>query len=563
MNAIVTPLAADAGGLALAAGSRLATLRFGDGLRFTDVWVEVRSDRRFDPAAPTALVVGTAIEYEDRDGLVGDVAALEASCAGVASLLARLGFNVLNNGCPGMPDFVMRAFVGEARTGLGVELSILKSPHDTSSARAYAPDRFPLSGDVTVFCDAGFEALSPINARCADCVVVVGGGLGSLAEAATCVMQGLPVVSFDAHQGVAREIEPLFGRYLTRFRELRATTCSDLASMERALAMLAAQFRGERKVSNLTALMGEIARSGDDKPDRTLRISIGDGGADVAYGLGAESVRIKDPAVLVDRRRLAEAADADRWLAALSELDRVYEIDGVALKMSRTQCEALWGPSIETVLLLNVVRQHLARGARPELVLNVGSGAGLLALWLAAHTEARVTGVDANPDAVLCANANAAGQPFADRLSFLVGDFRCEATGPVDLIVSNPPYLAHPLGAPAVLSPVGGVDLLLDILRDGPSRLAPAGAAYVALSSCSRADRRVADSLDAMQAAGTAARVVSRPTPFKVSAVLHDPAWLNYLLEAGVLTERRDAGYAYWHDVDIWRLKPVGPGEEA
>jgi methylase of polypeptide subunit release factors/predicted Rossmann-fold nucleotide-binding protein len=501
-------------------------------------------------AAPTALVVGSAIEYEDRLGLTGDAAAVQQSCAGLAELLARLGFNVLNNACPGLPDFVMRAFAAQpAPRGVGVELSILKSPHDTSSSRAVAPDGFPLSGDLTVFCDAGFEALSPINARCADCVVVVGGGLGSLAEAATCVMQGLPVICFDSHEGVAREIEPLFGRYLTRYRQLRATTCSDLLAMERALSTFAAGFRAEGAPSNLSVLMDEIARAAG-APGPMLRISIE---ADaVIYRLGAETLRVADPTVLIDRRRMAEAGDADRWLGALAELDRLYEVDGVSLRMSRTQCEAIWGPSIETALLLDVLRAHVADGRQPASVLNVGSGAGLVGLWLAAHTGADVVGLDLDPDAVLCANANAAGPGDGERLRFVVGDFHEHAPGrPVDLLVSNPPYLPHPDGVAAAASAVCGVELLLAVLRNGPGILAPGGVGYVALSSCSRADPRVAAALE--RPSGTE-RVSTRPTPFKVSEVFHDPAWLQFLLDSGGLTRRDGAGYAYWHDVEIWRL---------
>ena len=547
--------------MTLTAGARVATLDAGDGVRFADVWVEVRGERRFDPGAPTALIVGSAIEYEDRAGLAGDVAALQASCGRIAELLARLGFNILNNGCPGLPDFVMRAYGAQPARGLGVELSILKSPRDTGSARAYAPDRFPLSGDVTVFCDAGFEALGPVNAKCADVVVVVGGGLGSLAEAATCVMQGLPVIAYDAHQGVAGEIEPLFSRYLTRFRELRATTCSDLPAMERALAAFAADFRERGRATNLAALVDAIARSAT-APERALRISIEAGGASIAYALGGESVRLVAPQVLVDRRRLAQARDADRWLAALTELDRLYEIDGVSLRMTRTQCEAVWGPSIETLLLLTAVRGHLAGAPPPVRILDIGSGAGLLGLWLAAHTGAAVTGLDANPDAVLCANANAAGRAFADRLEFVVGDFRrWRPAAPADLIVSNPPYIAHPRGAPAAPSAVRGVDLLLDVLETGPSHLAAGGAAYVALSSCSRADRRVAAALAAIQRRGAGEPVVSRPTPFKVSAVFHEPDWLRFLLDAGAVIERADGDYAYWHDVEIWRLRPASETE--
>ena len=90
-------------------------------------------------------------------------------------------------------------------------------------------------------------------------------------------------------------------------------------------------------------------------------------------------------------------------------------------------------------------------GARPRRILDVGTGTGAAALWLAERfPEAEVVGVDVAPEMI--EQARAKGSP---RVRFEVGDARA-ADGPFDLVVHlNCPVLFREVAA--VVAPGGTV----------------------------------------------------------------------------------------------------------
>jgi release factor glutamine methyltransferase len=83
----------------------------------------------------------------------------------------------------------------------------------------------------------------------------------------------------------------------------------------------------------------------------------------------------------------------------------------------------------------------LLAGVEAPRVLDVGTGSGAIALSLAdEHPGARVTAIDASPDALEVAGANATRTGLAIELGAwdLYGGL---PDGPWDLVVSNPPYV--------------------------------------------------------------------------------------------------------------------------
>ena len=77
-------------------------------------------------------------------------------------------------------------------------------------------------------------------------------------------------------------------------------------------------------------------------------------------------------------------------------------------------------------------------------IADLGTGSGVLLLALLSELpNASGIGTDISPAALECARANAAALGLADRASFIACDFGTALSGSVDLLVSNPPYIAR------------------------------------------------------------------------------------------------------------------------
>jgi len=103
-------------------------------------------------------------------------------------------------------------------------------------------------------------------------------------------------------------------------------------------------------------------------------------------------------------------------------------------------------PRPETEVLVERALEFLATldVARPR-VLDIGTGSGAIALALAAEMpHLDIVALDASAQPVACARANAERLGFAARVRVEQAQFPDDcalATGPYDLIVSNPPYI--------------------------------------------------------------------------------------------------------------------------
>lgn len=82
-------------------------------------------------------------------------------------------------------------------------------------------------------------------------------------------------------------------------------------------------------------------------------------------------------------------------------------------------------------------------GAPPAAILDLGTGSGALLLAaLSEWPEARGLGVDQSPVALAVAQDNAQALGCADRACFREGDWGAGVSGPFNLILCNPPYIA-------------------------------------------------------------------------------------------------------------------------
>ena len=83
-------------------------------------------------------------------------------------------------------------------------------------------------------------------------------------------------------------------------------------------------------------------------------------------------------------------------------------------------------------------------------ILDIGTGTGLIALMLAQRSDALLTAIEIDADAVKQAQNNVTNSPWPNRVEVLQSDFRTyQSKEKFDLIVSNPPYFVDSLTAPS------------------------------------------------------------------------------------------------------------------
>ncbi|MDD2545511.1 MAG: peptide chain release factor N(5)-glutamine methyltransferase [Burkholderiaceae bacterium] len=139
-------------------------------------------------------------------------------------------------------------------------------------------------------------------------------------------------------------------------------------------------------------------------------------------------------------------------------------------------------PRPDTETLVDWALEVIAPLPAPR-ILDLGTGSGAIALALQhARPDAHVRAVDASPDALAVARANAHRLQLG--VVFQQGDWLDGLQGPFDLIVSNPPYIAegdphlaalHHEPAQALSSGADGLDDLRTLIAQAPSRPAHGG----------------------------------------------------------------------------------------
>jgi release factor glutamine methyltransferase len=170
-----------------------------------------------------------------------------------------------------------------------------------------------------------------------------------------------------------------------------------------------------------------------------------------------------DRARLVADGRDPMPADVDREYSAL--IERRATREPVAFITGRRE---FWGldfdvspdvliPRPETELIVEAACDRLSRRDAVRTIVDVGTGSGCLAIALAHEfPQARVLATDISAAALGIAAGNARRHRVERRVTFVRGDLLEPVHGPVDLVVSNPPYV------PA------GVGLSPDIVRFEP-----------------------------------------------------------------------------------------------
>src|SRR5258707_6576655 len=194
-------------------------------------------------------------------------------------------------------------------------------------------------------------------------------------------------------------------------------------------------------VAETLRMIGQsFGAAGIESPEADARILLGHALRLDRAGLVAQSGRL-----LEAREVNAVSALAARRLQREPVARILGEKEFWTLSLQISDAVLVPRPDTETVIeaaLDFIVRGGLRLEALRILDIGTGSGALLLAL-LSELPKARGTGTDISAAALDIARGNAERNRLSGRCTFVVCDIAAGVQGPFDLIVSNPPYVAH------------------------------------------------------------------------------------------------------------------------
>lgn len=147
-------------------------------------------------------------------------------------------------------------------------------------------------------------------------------------------------------------------------------------------------------------------------------------------------------------------------------------------------------PRPETELLVEQAMDWLQKHPS-RWIADIGTGSGCIAVTLAVMRRAlHITAVDISAAALAVAQTNAQHHDVASQVTCIQADLLAPFSGPLDLILSNPPYVAdsewerlpdsvrrEPRSA--LLAGPQGLDLIRRLLNQARHRLAPGGCMLV------------------------------------------------------------------------------------
>jgi release factor glutamine methyltransferase len=195
---------------------------------------------------------------------------------------------------------------------------------------------------------------------------------------------------------------------------------------------------------------------------------------------------------LADRNQTASSIFVLRYEPLVARRERREPVSYILGTREFWGLELEVGPDVliprpETELIVEEALALVGKESSP-LIVDVGTGSGCLAVALAREIpRARVMATDLSAYALNVARRNAARHDVLERITFVETSILDGIDGPVDVIVSNPPYV--PSGAEPALTPEvrdyeprvavfageDGLDGLRSVVAAAAAKLVPGG----------------------------------------------------------------------------------------
>lgn len=235
---------------------------------------------------------------------------------------------------------------------------------------------------------------------------------------------------------------------------------------------------------------------------------------------------------------------------------RITEHAGVLVDWDSSVDRGVWTSSIDTIAVVNTMLKHELLGPHINSAAEVATGGGMIAKAIAMFCPnlKNLVITDIIREAIECSGRNLSPvlQGRNVKLKRIVGPGIIKIPR-VDLMAINPPYLPEKKVSGEV-DQYRGLDLLLEILRDGRDHLTEKGSILVDFSSCS--DPETSEWIE--KYGWKRETLLQARVPLKITRLSKDHVWRDWLLERGgiYIRDERKTGYRYWHTLNLVHLKP-------
>ncbi len=185
------------------------------------------------------------------------------------------------------------------------------------------------------------------------------------------------------------------------------------------------------------ALAQRFREAGLDSADLDARILVGH-----ALGLDHAKLAVHSERPLTEQERQAIDALGAQRLARepVARILGAKEFWGLTFALNADTLV----PRPDTETIVEAALSSIDDHGRPLRIADLGTGSGALLLALLSELPAATgIGTDISSGALACARNNAAALGLAARAAFIACDYGAALSGPLDLVVSNPPYIAH------------------------------------------------------------------------------------------------------------------------